>query len=155
MSGGVRVRVSRFKPALISKGLRPIVARSRALSPSFKPALISKGLRPLRRGAVARAQPFQTSPDFKGIKTALRLFQYLLPFRFKPALISKGLRRASFYRFRSNARFKPALISKGLRPKCPKFPRALAGFQTSPDFKGIKTPEYWRFSAPTNVSNQP
>ena len=105
-----------FKPALISKGLRPGGAAVFLAVFGFKPALISKGLRlrfPGGFGGVCR--------------------------RFKPALISKGLRPVRGGGVYKVTRFKPALISKGLR-RCPNcgFHKPLT-FQTSPDFKGIKT----------------
>ena len=59
----------RFKPALISKGLRLPVGKRNLCDPGFKPALISKGLRHRENFAFALANKFQTSPDFKGIKT--------------------------------------------------------------------------------------
>ena len=58
---------------------------------------------------------FQTSPDFKGIKT-----------------------RAGFAK-RFAACSKPALISKGLRCQHLRQRSGRGRFQTSPDFKGIKT----------------
>ena len=60
----------RFKPALISKGLRrtaPSAQRRPAIG--FKPALISKGLRPDYCANVTDGTVLQASPDFKGIKT--------------------------------------------------------------------------------------
>ena len=59
-----------FKPALNSKGLRP-VQRSLYAAPdiSFKPALNSKGLR-LQIGTDHEQLELQASPEFKGIKTS-------------------------------------------------------------------------------------
>ena len=151
----------------------------------FKPALISKGLRLSRILALLNASLLQASPDFKGIKTRPAC-AHRSPWRFKPALISKGLRPSSWWRtlrgFRLQAspdfkgiktltcaanvlrallqaspdfkgiktlqrpfplaacwRFKPALISKGLRRFSPRDLKFLDLLQASPDFKGIKT----------------
>ena len=58
-----------FKPALISKVLRLHVGQAGFEILRFKPALISKGLRLPKIGSKSGINPFQTSPDFKGIKT--------------------------------------------------------------------------------------
>ena len=68
---GVPFRLFSFKPALISKGLRPALIAAARFSVGFKPALISKGLRLADQPDVDFFQVFQTSPDFKGIKTVL------------------------------------------------------------------------------------
>ena len=51
------------------KGIKTRRAPKRHTAKRFKPALISKGLRPLY-GVDARVGGLQASPDFKGIKTA-------------------------------------------------------------------------------------
>ena len=81
-----------FKPALISKGLRPRPAVNPAVPLGFKPALISKGLRLDLHLRIQQIVLLQASPDFKGIKTAVSFGQLVALGRFKPALISKGLR---------------------------------------------------------------
>ena len=129
-------RTVRFKPALNSKGLRPIFELYPSWLMSFKPALNSKGLRRVELYHQNLDRELQASPEFKGIKTGLcacywqeRLqaspefkgiktsFDYCLVLflRFKPALNSKGLRRfvAAVCIVQG---FKPALNSKGLRP---------------------------------------
>ena len=80
----------------------------------FKPALISKGLRPAGK-LIVDAISLQASPDFKGIKTCSHN-SILNSLCFKPALISKGLRLSIGEKCDDLDRFKPALISKGLRP---------------------------------------
>ena len=81
---------------------------------------------------------FQTSPDFKGIKTtdyrqASAQFQ-----GFKPALISKGLRPEVTGGFLQHITFQTSPDFKGIKTQC--FNSSInQPFQTSPDFKGIKT----------------
>ena len=97
---------------------------------------------------------FQTSPDFKGIKTCLSTAS-CNSFGFKPALISKGLRPEYGSNIFGERCFKPALISKGLRRAgVGRFASTLA-FQTSPDFKGIKTHPVLLYRQNGKVSNQP
>ncbi len=72
MAAAVWPALMRFKPALISKGLRQLNGGDFEGKPCFKPALISKGL---RLGDVERchaARVLQASPDFKGIKTLVQ-----------------------------------------------------------------------------------
>ncbi len=105
----------------------------------FKPALISKGLRLSSSRASSRRSSLQASPDFKGIKTPLPAPSRCASGGFKPALISKGLRLGALDGFRRPQSFKPALISKGLRPLDGGHVGDGDGLQASPDFKGIKT----------------
>ena len=110
-----RAALGSFKPALISKGLRPNWRRVSPFGRCFKPALISKGLR-RKQCCVSHVMRFQTSPDFKGIKTALSCAT-LPTFKFQTSPDFKGIKTAE-----EAAKF------------CQFFM-----FQTSPDFKGIKT----------------
>ena len=62
-------------------------------SPDFK------GIKTLRGVTVTVSHLFQTSPDFKGIKTHIKpMFGGKVSF--KPALISKGLRPFKSFHFR-------------------------------------------------------
>ncbi len=66
----------RFKPALISKGLRLSIGRWASYGRlRFKPALISKGLRLNTIALQLAIVGLQASPDFKGIKTGFRDIQ--------------------------------------------------------------------------------
>ncbi len=67
----LRPHLTRFKPALISKGLRRTDQTSCWSITSFKPALISKGLRRRASLSFSATAALQASPDFKGIKTSV------------------------------------------------------------------------------------
>ena len=86
------------------------------LSLSFKPALISKGLRQPHLQDFRVSRWFQTSPDFKGIKTGCRL-QNPRPAAFQTSPDFKGIKTCSSPSKTERWCFKPALIPKGLRPR--------------------------------------
>ena len=143
----------RFKPALISKGLRlhrRVVITDHGLqaSPDFK------GIKTFASIMSISCVWLQASPDFKGIKTR-HIFGFRLQFlRFKPALISKGLRRSSMIVSPNWVCFKPALISKGLRPGNSAKYAAAACFKPALISKGLRprpTPRGWACAA----SSQP
>ena len=86
------------------------------------------------------ARRFQTSPDFKGIKTPFGAIRGRHYRSFKPALISKGLRRLSLVLHVFRRRFQTSPDFKGIKTDLWSVYERFAEFQTSPDFKGIKTP---------------
>ena len=111
--------VSGFKPALISKGLRRFTGLGLDEAMMFQTSPDFKGIKTAAARSSIACSRFQTSPDFKGIKTHPGGFAADV-LGFKPALISKGLRLRRLNAMRIHASgFKPALISKGLRPPCP------------------------------------
>ena len=111
----------RFKPALISKGLRLNSFLFGDVAVCFKPALISKGLRHCRNCCLSAADTLQASPDLKGIKTSIGVLAVALP-RLQASPDLKGIKTPS-RRERAGCwpGFKPALISKGLRQGDEKF----------------------------------
>ena len=138
----------RFRPPLISKGLRPRRESLGLCGPDgFRPPLISKGLRRVINLVAQPPAEFQATPDFKGIKTD-RGVDAVNALGFRPPLISKGLRLHALGRLYIDARFRPPLISKGLRPLKHKTIPIGVVFQATPDFKGIKTEGGFAFTAP-------
>ena len=154
-----KLRIARrFKPALISKGLRPSCPPFHRRW-GFKPALISKGLRRIyhnRNFPTIRLQAspdfkgiktqphhqphgavLQASPDFKGIKTA-RQAQLPQQVVLQASPDFKGIKTVLQCGNWDYLSFKPALISKGLR-LLTMFNEFYNMLQASPDFKGIKT----------------
>ena len=80
------------KPALISKGLRRFRQLVWRCQFGFQTSPDFKGIKTLSAALRARLRGFQTSPDFKGIKTAFSCASLRKFSGSKPALISKGLR---------------------------------------------------------------
>ena len=110
----------------------------------FKPALNSKGLRPMRCSAAMRALELQASPEFKGIKT-WTLSWARARMRFKPALNSKGLRLCRSSTVVRHLQLQASPEFKGIKTLFVAYAPISVTLQASPEFKGIKT----RASSPT------